>query len=357
MEHKVSSQPLLFVGSYAAADQPGIHAFHFDEASGALTPIGSLAGVANPSFLAVHPNRRWLYAVGETSQKNDGAPGSVWAVRFEREPWAIHRVNQQPSGGDWPCHLQIDATGRWLFVSNYGTGSVGVLPILADGALGEMTDLVQHRGHSVNPERQEGPHAHSATLTPDNRFVIVADLGTDELAVYRLDATAGKLGEHARVKTRPGAGPRHLAFHPDGQRVYVANELDSTVTVYDYDAASGALRERQSVEGLPPGAPENTAADIHLSPSGDRVYMSNRGHNSLAVFSVEADGRLTRIAAPSCGGNWPRNFALAPGGRFILVANQYSGEVSVLPRQAGAEEIGAPVARAAVPQASCLQFA
>jgi 6-phosphogluconolactonase len=178
----------------------------------------------------------------------------------------------------------------------------------------------------------------------------------DQLLVYNFDPAAGKLDAHTQVDTRPGAGPRHIAFQPSGQRMYVANELDSTVSVYDYEASSGALFERQSIETTPPGVPENLVADIHLSTSGQRLYVSNRGHNSLAVFDVEAGGRLARVAIRPCGGKWPRNFALAPNGRFVLVANQYSDEVSVLPVLAGSEAIGVPVARAAVTQASCVQF-
>ena len=349
-------QPLLFVGSYAAPGQAGIYAFSFDDVTRNLTAMGSFAGIANPTFIVVHPIRRWLYAVSETKQPNDGEPGSVWAFHFEHKPWAIEPINHRPSGGDWPCHLQLDATGKWLLVSNYGTGNVSVLPILSDGALGEMTDLVQHHGHGVHPQRQEGPHAHSVTLTPDNRFAIVADLGIDQLVIYKFDATGGKLIAYGQARTRPGAGPRHMAFHPNGHVVYVANELDSTVTAYGYDAANGSLREMQTLDTLPPGAPENTVADIHVSSSANRVYVSNRGHNSIAVFDADADGRLTRIAVSSCGGNWPRNFALAPGRPFIVVANQYSSEVSVLPLLDGPDEIGAPVASAAVPQASCVQF-
>jgi 6-phosphogluconolactonase len=350
-----AAQPLVIVGSYAAAAQPGIHVFRFDDATGALTSCGSFAGVVNPSFLIVHPNRRWLYAVSETSQQ-DGAPGSVWALGFEYDPVSLQPANHQLSGGDWPCHLQLDSSGKWLLVSNYGSGTIAVLPILADGSLGEMTDLIQHHGSSAHPQRQDGPHAHSAALAPDGRFAIVADLGMDRLLVYNFDPAAGRLGAHTHIDTRPGAGPRHMAFEPSGQRMFVANELDSTVSVYDYDASSGALFERQRIETIPPGAPENLVADIKVSASGDRVYVSNRGHNSLAVFDFEAGGRLARVAIRPCGGNWPRNFALAPSGRFVLVANQYSDEVSVLPVLAGPEAIGAPAARATVPQASCVQF-
>jgi 6-phosphogluconolactonase len=350
------NQHLVFVGSYAAPSESGIYAFSLDDTTGHLTAMRSFAGVANPSFLIVHPNGRWLYAVSETNQQNDGAPGSVWALRFEHEPWSIQTLNHQPSGGDWPCHLQLDATGRWLFVSNYGMGSIGVLPILLDGVLGEMTDLIQHHGRSVHPQRQAEPHAHSTTLTPDNRFVIVADLGIDQLVIYKFDATTGKLSVHGQLHTRPGAGPRHMAFHPNGQVIYVANELDSTVTVYNYDATNGSLRELQTLDTLSSSSSENTVADIHVSSSAKRVYVSNRGHNSIAVFDVDANGQLTRMAAPSCGGNWPRNFALTPNGHFMLVANQYSSEVSVLPLLIGLDELGAPIARAAVPQASCVQF-
>jgi 6-phosphogluconolactonase len=352
----MNTTQFLLVGSYAPADQPGIYAFRFDDATGALTAYGSFAGVANPSFLAVHPNRRWLYAVGETSQQDDGARGSVWALRFEHTPWSMQPINQRPSGGDGPCHLLLDSAGKWLLASNYGSGSVGVLPVLADGSLGEMTDLVQHHGASAHPERQAGPHAHSAALSPDERFVIVADLGIDQLLVYLFDHAAGKLGTHTHTSTRPGAGPRHMAFHPSGQYLYVANELDSTVTMYGYDATVGALHERQTLDTLPPGAPESAVADIHISTSGQRLYVSNRGHDSLAVFDVGTQGRLTPVAFPSCGGASPRNFALAPGGRFVLAANQHSGDLSVLPLLAGSEAVGTVVARADVAKASYVGF-
>jgi len=328
--------------------------------SGALTLCGSFAGIANPAFLVVHPNRRWLYSVSETSETREGGSSAVWALRFERAtetaPVVIQPLNAQSSGGGGPCHLRLDATGRWLFVSNYSTGSLSVLPLLPNGTIGELSDHVQHHGSSVNPQRQKGPHVHSVTLSPDNRFAIVADLGTDQLVIYQFDATAGKLSAHRQVRTRLGAGPRHTVFHPNGRVVYVANELNSTVTVYDYDAAHGGMRELQTLDTLPPEAPENTVADIHVLPSGKRVYVSNRGHNSVAAFDVNADGRLTRIAVLSCGGNWPRNFALAPDARFMLVANQYSDEVSALPLLIGSDEIGMAVARAAVPQTSCVQF-
>ena len=265
-------------------------------------------------------------------------------------------INHQMSGGDLPCHIEINATGQWLLVSNYGSGSVGVLPILPDGELGEMTDLIQHYGSGPNSERQEGPHMHSATFSPDQRFVLVADLGIDTLVVYAFDASTGRLREPIHTSTRSGAGPRFKAFHPSGQRVYVDNELDNTVAVYNYDAESGMLHELQIVETLPANAPESKIAGIQISPAGDRLYVSNRGHDSISIFEIGGDGLLTRLAIRPCGGRCPRHIAISPSGRFLLVANQESDEVVVLPVLDSLEELGAPVSRINASGASCVHF-
>jgi len=353
---RAKTQHPLYVGCYAAADQPGIHAFDFDAATGKLTARGSFTGLTNPSFLVVHPNKRWLYAVSETSLESDGRCGAVWAFQINGLSLTLQPINQQSTAGDWPCHLQIDASGRWLFASNYGTGNVAVFSILEDGALGEVSEFVQHHGRGPHLARQEGPHSHSTTLSPDNRFVIVADLGIDQLVIYAFDGEAGKLRPHSSVPARAGAGPRHMIFSPDGRKLYVANELDSTITAYDYDKENGALREFQCLDTLPPEAPENTAADIHMSHSGRRLYVSNRGHNSIASFGVQEDGQLALLDISSCGGNWPRNFAVAPGEGFMLVGNRFSNEVSVLPMPANEGELGAPVTSAVVAQPACVRF-
>ena len=351
-----STQSFFFVSGYVAAEQPGIRSFLFDETTGELTASGSFKGINNPSFLVVHPNGRWLYAVSETGQDSHGAFGEVWAFQFEREPFTIQHINHQSSRGDWPCHLQLDRTGRWLITTNYGTGSAAMYPLLPDGSLGEMTDFVQHHGKGPNAARQESPHAHSSIFTPDNRFAIIADLGIDQLIIYNFDATIGKLQSHSTISTQPGAGPRHLAFHPNGRWFYTANELASSVTYYDYDDAGGTLIEKQTLPTIPFDSPENIVADIHISASGDRLYVSNRGHNSIAVYDVRDNGNLALVSIPTCGGNWPRNFALAPGGQFLLVANQYSNEIGVLPILEGMKALGAPVTRATVAGASCIQF-
>ena len=345
---------VLFVGSYAPAGDPGIHAFTFDGASGDLRPAASFAGVTNPSFLATAGD--YLYAVGETGRGSHGTHGSVHAFRIDRQGASIDLVplNRRSSAGDYPCHLRLDHAGRRLAVANYGGGSVAVFPILPDGSLGEMTALVQHSGEGPNPARQEGPHAHSSIFSPDDRFLIVADLGIDRLVVYAVDGSA--LTTYGWTATAPGAGPRHLAFQPDGEHLFAANELDNTLTSYWYDAARGFLESLQTVPTLPPDAPANTAADLHRSPAGDFVYVSNRGHNSIAVFAFDPEDGLARTAIRSCGGDWPRGFAPVPDGRYLMVANRRSDEVTLLPLLDGGAGIGDPVSRAAVREPSCVVF-
>ena len=351
-----STQSFLFVSGYASLEQPGILYFSFDESTGEIKPVGSYTGVNTPSFVIAHPNGKWLYAVSETGKDSHGVSGSVWSFRFIREPFSIQPINQQTSSGDWPCHLQLDATGSWLIATNYGTGNSAVYPILEDGSLGEMTDFVQHEGSGPNKERQEGPHAHSSIFTPDNHLAIIADLGIDQLVIYQFDQANGKLLPHSSVSTTPGAGPRHLVFHPNGRWLYTSNELNSTVSLYEYDSENDTLVDKQNIPTIPSDSPENIVADIHISDSGLRLYVSNRGHNSIAVYDIGPDGNLTLVNIPTCGGNWPRNFALAPDGKFVLVANQYSNEVCVLPILEGKEALGVPVARVSIEGASCIQF-
>lgn len=350
-EHKI------LIGGYGSASAPGVRLARFDTETGAMTVIDELSGIANPSFLVAHPTQPWFFAVSETGVVGQDAPGTVWAARYDPAAAGVARLttlNQQPSGGDWPCHLTLDRGGRWLFVANYGSGNMSVLPILNDGALGTRSAHVQHQGSGVNAERQEGPHAHSTTLTPDGAYAVVADLGIDALVVYAFDARSGHLTAREPAHTRSGAGPRHMAFHPNGAIAYVAHELDCTVSVYAY--GDGRFNEIQFEPTLPAGITGTSVADIHLSPDATRLYVSNRGHNSLAIFAVAPDGRLTPLGTASCGGDWPRNFAVAPDGRFVVVANQYSGDVVVLPVLATAPWLGAPVARLDAPQAACVIF-
>ena len=305
----------VYVGSYATADAPGIHTFIFDTATGNLTASGAFTNIINPSFITVHPNGRWLYAVSEQSQhverESGRGPGAGLGT-----PGAFSPLNHQTSGGDWPCHLALDASGSWLAV-HYASGTRGCISHPAGWQSWSNEHLVHHHGSGPHPERQGEPHTHSAIFTPDNRFLIVADLGIDQLVIYAFDAANGTLEAHSRVHTPPGAGPRHMAFHPRLQQLAVSCELTSTVIVYDYDAGNCHLEERQVLTTLPPEAPENTVADIHFDPTGTRLYVSNRGHNSIAAFAVARDGQLQFLATESVGGNWP--LSLCIGRRTLLL--------------------------------------
>lgn len=344
------SRPVeAFVGGYAAPEDPGIHVFALDESAGELHEVGAHRGVTNPSFVLPHPDGLHLYAVQETG---GSVPGAVHAFGIEREPGRVGLapLGHRSSEGDHPCHLALHPSGRWLSVSNYSSGNVVVFPVGAEGSLGERTAAVQHEGRGPHPARQEGPHAHSSVFSPDGRFLVVADLGIDRLAVYRFDAGVGALARHAMVPTAPGSDPRHMVFDSDGRHLYVVGELDNSLTRYEWD--DGEIRMDAGVSTLPPDAEETTSADIHLF--GGRVYVSNRGHDSVAVFSV--DGNLRRTAVHSSGGAWPRGFAVSPSGRHLLVANRHTDEIVLLPLLAEGGDIGPAVARARVPEPACVAF-
>jgi 6-phosphogluconolactonase len=289
--------------------------------------------VKNPSFLAIHPGTKFLYAVSEVSDAGGKPTGAVAAFAIDPKSGKLKLLNQQSSQGAGPCHLNVDRAGKNVLVANYGGGSCAVLPIGADGKLGEATAAIQHKGKSVNPQRQEGPHAHSINLDSANRFAFVADLGLDEVLVYRFDSTKGSLtpNDPPAGKVAPGAGPRHFAFHPAGKYAYVINEMASTVTAFAYDPERGTLQELQSITTLPAGFSGNTStAEVVVHPSGRFLYGSNRGHDSLAIFKIdEATGKLTAAGHQLTGGKTPRNFAIDPSGKWLLAENQGSGTIVV----------------------------
>ena len=323
------SKYIAYVGTYTGPNSRGIYAFRFDASTGELRSLGLMAESTNPSFLAVDPKGRFLYAANEISNYESQKSGGISALATDRQTGKLVFLNEVPSRGQGPCYVTLDKTGRYVLVANYDGGSVAVFPVGPDGRLGAASAFVQHTGHGVNPQRQEGPHAHAIELSPDNRFAIAADLGLDELLIYRLDPSRGTLTPNNPpfATVEPGAGPRHLAFLPDGKFLYVINEMQSSITAFSYDA--GALRNLGTVSTLPKEFKgNNDAAEIAAHPTGKFLYGSNRGHDSIAVFSIDpAAGTLTPVEYASTRGKTPRNFAIDPTGSYLLVANQDSNSV------------------------------
>jgi 6-phosphogluconolactonase len=331
------SGSLLYVGSFTRfepnvrGNAEGIHVGRWDPATGAVRLVGEVSGVDNPSFLAVHPSRRWLYSVNAVSGIDGHAGGAVSAFSIDPASGSLTLLNRQDSMGDRPAHVSVDATGRYAFAANYGSGSIAMLPIRSDGSLAPASDWVQHVGSSVVAERQAGPHAHSLTVDPTNRFALVCDLGIDRVLVYRLDLERGKLipNDPPGVAVAPGSGPRHLDFHPNGKLVYVINEIASTLTAFAWDAENGTLAEIETVSTLPAGwVGQSATADVHVHPNGRFVYGSNRGHDSIASFRTDpATGRLEPVGHAPTGGQVPRNFLIDPPGAYLLAANERSDTV------------------------------
>lgn len=323
---------LVFVGTYTGPKSRGIHAYRFDAGTGQVTPLGLAAATVNPTFLALHPTGRFLYAVNEVGEFQGRPGGSVTAFAIDRTTGKLALLNAAPTRGGGPCHLIVDRGGRNVLVANYGGGSVAVLPIGPDGRVAEPSAFVQHTGSSVHPQRQKEPHAHGVTLSPDERFLFVPDLGLDRLMAYRFDAAKGSLtpADPAFVALKPGAGPRHFGFHPNGRFAYAINELDSTVTAFAFEAGSGALKNLGSVSTLPDDFAErerSTTAELAVHPNGRFLFGSNRGHDSIAVFAIASDGRLRRTAIVPTQGRTPRHFAIDPTGRWLWVANQESDNI------------------------------
>jgi len=324
---------LFYTGSYTTTRQEGISVCRFDPNKVAVQLVDVCKEVDNPSFLIFDHSRKFVYAVNETADFGGKSSGSVSAFRRDIKTGMLTFLNVQASLGAHPCHLTIDRTGKFILVANYTGGNVAVLPILPDGQPGESVDMVQHKGKGVNASRQEGPHAHSVNLSPDNRFAFVCDLGIDKIMIYRFDQVTGKLSPANTpfFQTAPGAGPRHFTFSKDGRNAFVVNELNSTITSLKFDPAKGILTELQTLSTLPDDfTAENTCADVHIHPNGLFVYASNRGHDSIAVFVIEPGSvKLKLLQNQSTLGKTPRNFAIHSSGRFLLAANQNSNTVNV----------------------------
>ena len=326
----------VYVGTYTGGSgknrSQGIYVMELDVRTGKLGEPRLAVGASDPSFLAIHPNRRFLYSVNE-----NGIPGhrggGVSAFAIDALSGTLSPINQQSSVGDGPCHLVVDKQGKSVLVANYGGGSVACLPIDPNGALRPASSFFQHRGKVADLQRQGGPRGHSVNLDPANHFAVVADLGLDKVFVYRFDPARSKLtaNEPAFAKVAPRSGPRHFAFHPDGKYGYVINEIANTVTAFAYEADKGILTEIQTISTLPEGfkGVSNTA-EVQVHPSGKFLYGSNRGHDSLAIYKIDSTtGKLTTVAIEPTQGKAPRNFALDPTGAFLFAENQDSDSIVV----------------------------
>ncbi|HEU5330625.1 MAG TPA: lactonase family protein [Thermomicrobiales bacterium] len=324
-----SNQPqFVYVGAYTSPQgrAEGISSFRFDAATGALTDGRLVAATSNPSFQAFDAAERYLFTVDEINE------GGVSAYARDAATGDLTLLNSQPTGGAAPCHLSVDPTGRYLLSANYTSGSLAVHPIGPDGRLGAATDVVQHTGSSVNPQRQAGPHAHMITSDPAGRYILAADLGLDKVLVYQLDRSAGKLAPQVGYgQANPGAGPRQIAFQAGANYVSVLNEIDSTVTTYAYDQQRGTLDPVQTISTLPAGfTGDTTCARIEVHANGKFLYASNRGHDSIAIFAIDAaTGYLTAAGHVSTQGHTPRHFAIDPTGAWLLAANQGSDNIVV----------------------------
>lgn len=349
----------VYVGTYTEAQNgkgEGIYAFDFDERTGTLTPKGVTPGLVNPSWLVANADRTTLYATSE------GEPGEVAAFRIDPKTGALVELNRVSSEGISPCNLALTADGRYLLVANYTSGSFAALPIGEGGSLRAASDSIQRKGVSVDSTRQEGPHAHMIAPSPDGRHVLVTDLGTDEITAYQFHIKSGLFGRsdetHTATSLTAGAGPRHFTFSPDGETVYVINELDSTLAVFRFDDATGAMRPLQTISTLPDDFSEqNYPAQVLVSADGRFVYGSNRLHDSIVIWKInEKDGTVKTAGHVSTQGAFPRNFAIDPSEKWLIVANQNSDSLVTFARDAETGKLSPHGSPMAVPSPVAVLF-
>ncbi|MES2705766.1 MAG: lactonase family protein [Verrucomicrobiota bacterium] len=332
---RAGDRSLVYFGCYtnAKSGSKGIQAAEFNSATGVLTqPVLAAESMDSPSFLAISPDGKFLYAVGE-----DGSPGSksgdVTAYSISLPGGKLTKLNEQSSKGSGPCHISLDHTGRMAMIANYGGGSVASYAVGQDGKLSPAVTFVQHTGSSANASRQSGPHGHSMNPTPDNRFAFACDLGLDKVIGYKIDPATGAMTAHSEAKLAPGTGPRHLAFHPNGKFVFVNGEMLMDVTTFAYDAEKGGLTTLSTASTLPPedqGKKGLSTAETAVHPGGKFVYVSNRTHDTIAVFSCDqTTGKLTLIQNAPAEGKIPRNFRIDPTGKWMIVAHQDSNSAAV----------------------------
>jgi 6-phosphogluconolactonase len=358
--HRADAKELLvFISAFAAGDEGAIHACRLQVDTGQLTLVHRTATGDQPFFLALSRDRKFLYSTHAPGKFGGEANEQVGSYQLLGDTGRLKLLNRQSARGTSTCYVDIDATGRTVVVANYATGSVASFPVRADGSLGEAVSFHQHRGSSVNPARQEGPHAHCIVISPDNGFAYSADLGLDQVLCYRLDASHGQLAPSRQpfVRTPPGAGPRHLTIDPKGRHLYVINELANSVTMFDHDPDTGFLIERQTISTVPKGFQGTShCADLKITPDGRFLYGTNRGHHSIAAYRIGDEGRLTLLGIVPSLGDGPQNLAITPGGELLLCANLPSNNVAVFridPKAGSLTPVGQPVS---LRSPSCIQI-
>jgi 6-phosphogluconolactonase len=356
----ISNQCLIYIGTYTHGKSKGIYACRMDLATGALSGPELAAQTPNPTFLAIDQKHRRLYAVNEIAQYEGKVGGSIEAFSMDADTGKLTSLDRRTTIGSGPCHVTLDRDCHNALVANYGSGSIAVFPVQADGTFGKETTFIQDTGKGINAARQEGPHAHCMVLDTANRFAFACDLGTDKVMVYRYDSSHGTLlpNEPAFARMKDGAGPRHLAFSPGEHHAYVLNELDSTITTFAYDRRRGSLSELQNISMLPDGFKGgNTAAEVEVHPSGKFLFASNRGNDSIAVFAIDrGTGKLTCVQDCPTQGKTPRHFAIDPTGHRLVVANQDSDNLVVFaidPETGRLTKSGQPLE---IPSPVCVAF-
>jgi 6-phosphogluconolactonase len=354
-----ADEPLVFISAFASGEKSAIHAFQFDNVTGALHPLQRTTDLQNPFFLALSPDHRFLYSV-DSEKFGGNKEAFVAAYAIESRTGQLRRLNRQSSHGTAPCYLDVDATGRTLVVANYSSGTVAALPVQSDGSLGEAASFFQHSEPGVAAENQKKPHAHSIVISPDQRFALAADLGLDRIITYRLDPTSAKMtteGTPSPTAVTSGTGPRHLRFHPNGKWVYAINETKNSVTLFEYTTETGALAEQQTISTLPADfTAKSNCADLKITPDGRFLYGTNRGHNSIAIFRIAEDGKLTLIGCQPSLGQGPQNLLLTPDGQWLLCANMPGNSVTVfaIDKPTGSlKPVGEPIA---LPSPSCITY-
>jgi 6-phosphogluconolactonase len=354
---------LLFVGTFTSASDMksvGIYVYQMNTATGALSFTGITANTDEPTYLVLHPNKKWLYAVNELNSHNDNYTGALSAFQIDLQKKQLGFINKVSSHGNSPCYIAVDKTGKYVMTANYGNGSIALYRINNDGTLGEATSVIQHQGKGPVVDRQEGPHAHMITQGADKKFVYAVDLGCDKVMVYQLDTVQGKLiATNHNVSTRPGAGPRHLVFHPNQQWAYLVHELDGFIEAFTIDKSTGALTVFQTISNLPEGIKlEPASADIHITPNGLYLYATNRANvNNIGMYSIDQkSGMLRLLGHVPTHGKTPRNFVIDPSGKFVLVANQNSNNIITFRIDQSSGKLIETGIETSVPHPGCLKF-